>query len=180
MRGKAWIPAAAGAALLAFAGLSVLALAQSAPADQRLLQLSAQGNIAEVELGRLAFTLSANPEVRALGTRLAQDGSKGMASLQTVAAMLHVPLATAPSATQQKQIAQLSRLRGAAFDARFEKVAHEDESKMLHQFRSGVSTARNTAVKYTIKGMIPIVEEHLQIARGIPNREASAATGVMR
>lgn len=180
MRRKAWIPAAAGAALLAFMGLSALALAQSAPADQRLLQLSAQGNLAEVELGRLAITRSGNSEVRDLGTRLAQDGSKGVASLQTVAAMLHVPLPTAPSATQQKQIAQLSRLRGAAFDARFEKVAHEDESKMLHQFQSGVSTARNAAVKYTIENMIPIVQEHLQIAHGIPTREASASTRVMR
>lgn len=180
MRRKAWFPAATGAALLAFTGLSALALAQSAPADQRLLQLSAQGNIAEIELGRLAITRSSNAQVRDLGTRLAQDGSKGVASLQTVAAMLHVQLPTVPSATQKEQIARLSRLRGAAFDGRFEKVAHEDESKMLRQFQSGVSTARSDAVKYTIKNMIPIVKEHLQIAHGIPTREASASAGAMR
>lgn len=180
MRRKAWIPAAAGAALLAFMGLSALALAESAPADQRLLQLCAQGNIAEVALGRLAITRSANPEVRDLGTRLAQDGSKDVASLQTVAAMLHVQLPTAPDATRKEQIAKLSQLHGAAFDERFETVAHEDESRMLHQFQSGVSTARNTAVKYTIKSMIRGVEEHLQIAHGIPTREASASTGVLR
>ncbi|MBW4050780.1 MAG: DUF4142 domain-containing protein [Proteobacteria bacterium] len=180
MRGKAWIPAAAGAALLAFLGLSALAIAKSAPADQRLLRLCAQGSIAEVELGQLATTRSGTPAVLSLGTRLAQDGSTGVASLQTLAAMLHVQLPKAPDATQKQQITKLRRLRGAAFDQRFERIASEEESKMLHQFQSGASTARSAAVRYTIRNMIPAVEEHLQIVKGLPIREATAATGVMR
>lgn len=196
MRRQASIPVAAGAALLLSMSFSGRAAAQTAPraasgsmshpaamsrgADQELLRLSAQGNLAEVELGRLAITRSTNPAVRDLGTRLAQDGSRGMASLQTVAAMLHVRLPAAPGATQEGQIAKLSQLHGAAFDKRFEGVAGADESKMLHQFESGVSMARNGAVKSTLQDMIPVVQEHLDIARGIPTREASASKSAMR
>lgn len=180
MRRKAWIPAAGGAALLAFVGLSALAVALSPPADQRLLQLFVQGNIAEVQLGRLAIARSTDPTILTLGARLAQDGSEGIASLRTVAAMQHVRLPTAPDAAQTHQIAQLSRLRGAAFDKRFERIAHEDESRMLQRFRSATSTARSAAFRYTIRDMIPATEAHLRLANGSPVREATAATGVMR
>lgn len=190
MRRKDWFPVVSGAALLMAFGLSGLATAQSAPPaasassasnnDQELLKLSAQGNLAEVELGRLALTRSTNPAVQNFGTRLAQDGSKGVANLQTVAAMLHVQLPMTPSAAQEGQIAQLRQLQGAAFDQRFEQVAHQDESQMLHQFQSGVTMASNGAVKSTIKNMIPVVQEHLQIAQGMPTREASASRRSMR
>lgn len=190
MRRKDWIPVASGAALLMAISLSGLSIAQSAPPtssvspasnnDQELLKLSAQGNIAEVELGRLAITRSTNAAVQNLGTRLAQDGSKGVANLQTVAAMLHVRLPMTPSAAQEGQIAKLRQLQGAAFDQRFEQVVHKDESQMLHQFQSGVTMASNGAVKSTIKNMIPVVQEHLQIAQGIPTREASASKGSTR
>lgn len=196
MRRKASIPVASGAALLLAVILGGHAIAQPPPTpatantpngaaaagntDQELLSLSAQGNIAEVELGRLAVTRSTSPAVQNLGTRLAQDGSKGVANLQTVAAMLHVELPTTPSAAQEGQIAKLRNLQGAAFDRTFGQIAHQDESRMLHQFQSGVSMARNEAVKSTIKDMIPVVQEHLQIAQGIPTREASASEATAR
>lgn len=197
MNGKTRIPVVAGAALLLALSLSAVVNAQSsappAPAstagspgsarnaDEELLKLSAQGNIAEVELGRLAITNSANPAVENLGTRLAQDGSKGVANLQTVAAMLHAQLPMTPGASEEGQIAKLQQLHGTAFDKRFEQVTNQDESQMLRQFRSGVGMAQNGAVKSTIKDMIPIVQEHLRIAQGIPTREASASSkGAMR
>jgi putative membrane protein len=164
--------------------LSGFPIAQSAPPpsspsnnDQELLKLSAQGNIAEVELGRFAITRSTNPAVLNLGTRLAQDGSEGVANLQTVAAMLHVQLPMTPGPAQEGQIAKLRQLHGAAFDKRFAQIAHKDESQMLHQFQAGLTMAANGAVKSTIENMIPIVKEHLQIAQGIP---ASTSKSAMR
>lgn len=49
---------------------------------------------------------------------------------------------------------------------------------MLRQFQSGVSRTKNGAVKSTIKDMIPVVKEHLAIARAIS--EASASKAAMR
>jgi putative membrane protein len=186
---------ASTAALLAAMALGV-AVARSSPppaagsmigrgtaasrADEELLKLSAQGNITEIELGRLAITRSSNATVRSLGTRLAQDGSKGVANLQTVAAMLRTQLPVTPGATQEGQIAKLRKLHGAAFDKRFERVAYKDESSMLQQFRSGVAMARNGAVRSTVKNMIPVVEEHLAIARGMATRQASASKTAMK
>jgi putative membrane protein len=135
--------------------------------DQALLKLSAQGNLAEVELGRLAITHSANPAVQSLGTRLAQDGARGVGNLQAVAAMLHMRLPATPSTAQQGQLAQLSQLQGAAFDRQYQRIAREDESKLLNQYQSGVAMASNGAVKAIIEGMIPAVHEHLRIADGM-------------
>lgn len=181
MRRKAWIPTAAGAALLAFMGLGALAIVQSPAAGERLLKLCAQGNIAEVQLGRLAIARSSNPAVLTLGSRLVQDGAAGAASLRTLAAMLHVRLPTAPDGLQKQRITQLSRLRGAAFDRGFERIARAQERRMLRRLHSGASTARNAAVRYTIRNMIPAIEEHLRIATPLPIREASTTTaGAMR
>lgn len=181
MRRKAWIPATAGAALLAFVGLGALAIAHSPAAGQKLLKLCAQANLSEVQLGRLALTRSSDPAVLALGARLVQDGAHQAASLRTVAAMLHVQLPAAPDGSQKQQLTQLRRLHGVEFDQRFERIALAQESMLLRQLRSGASTARNAAVRYTIRTMIPAVEERLRIGTPLTLREATATTtGVMR
>lgn len=145
-------------------------LAQSDRTDRNLLAKSMQGNLAEIALGRMAVTHSSNPVIQGLGTRIAQDGSKGVANLQAVAGMLHVMLPSKPSAAQEKQISALSKLHGNEFDARFQKIALTDERNFLGAFQSGVSEARNAAVKATVKNMIPVVEEHIQIAQAIPGQ----------
>jgi putative membrane protein len=186
MRHQARIAVNSGAVLLAVMSVAATALARAPAApvavgrspDQELMRLSTQGNLAEVELGRLAITHSTNPAIENLGTRLAQDGSKGVANLQAVAGMLHVQLPVAPNPAQEGQIAKLSKLHGASFDRQFEQIAREDEGRMLHQFQSGIATASNAAVKSTVKNMIPVVQEHLQIAHGLTTQQASAARAV--
>jgi len=138
--------------------------------DRTLLNKSMQGNLAEIELGRLAITHSSNPVIEGFGTRIAQDGSKGVANLQALAGMLHVSLPSEPSAAQEHQISELSKLHGAQFDARFQKIALTDETQFLKSFQSGVSAAQNGAVEATIKNMVPVVQEHIQIAQAIPSQ----------
>lgn len=139
-------------------------------ADGELLTKSMQGNLAEIELGRIAVTHSTSPVVQGLGTRIAQDGSKGVANLQALSGMLHVALTSKPSAAQERQVAELTKLHGPQFDARFQKIALEDEQQFLKAFQSGVSASQNKAVKSTIKNMIPVVQEHIQIAQAIPGQ----------
>lgn len=121
---KGWMSLASEAALLVTLSLGGVALAQVSPpaharsasaapvprSDEELMKLSAQGNIAEVELGRLAITHSTDPAIQDLGTRLAQDGSKGVVNLQAVAAMVHVQLPQTPAGAEEGQIAQLRQL----------------------------------------------------------------------
>jgi putative membrane protein len=194
---NAGIFAVSGAVALMSLGLSGLALGQAPPppstgaasgaaakpdrTDHELLTKSMQGNLAEIELGRLAVTHSTSPVIQGLGTRLAQDGSRGVANLQAIAGMLHVELPSKPSAAQERQVAELSKLSGPKFDAPFQRIALEDERKFLQAFQSGVSAAQNPAVKSTIKNMVPVVQEHIQIAQAIPNqypqRTAAAPRG---
>jgi putative membrane protein len=143
-----------------------------------------QGNLAEIELGRLAITHSTSPVTQGLGTRVAQDGSRGVANLQAVAGLLHVELPARPSADQERQLSELAKLEGARFDARFQQIALTDEQQFLRSFQSGVSRVENQAVKSTVKDMIPVVQEHIQIAQAIPNqypqRSAEATQGAPR
>jgi putative membrane protein len=180
MRRTTWIPAAGGAALLAFVGLAALAIACSAPPDQRLLRLFTRGSIAEAQLGRLAISRSADPTILDLGARLDREGSQGVASLRTLAAVLHVRLPAAPGAAQLRQIARLSRLRGAAFDERFERIAHADERRMVRRLRSAASTARSAAVRDTVRDMIPAIEIPLRLADGSPSRARKASPASLR
>lgn len=152
--------------------------------DHQLLVQAMQGNIAEIELGRLGVTHSMSPVIQALGTRLAQDGSKGVANLEAIAGMLHVALLSTASPMQEQQIAALRKLQGPRFDHRFETIALQDEQQMLRRFQSGADQARNVAVKSAVEDMVPVVEEHIAAAQAIPgqlpNREAELSRGTPR
>ena len=153
-------------------------------ADHLLLVRAMQGNLAEIELGRMAITHSSNPVVLALGTRIAQDGSKGVANVQAIAGMLHVELPSTPSSAEEHQVSELRALKGPEFDHRFEAIALHDEQEMLRQFQSGASKAQNLAVKSAVEDMVPVVEEHIQVAQAIPGqyptREARLSEGTRR
>jgi putative membrane protein len=133
---------------------------------------ASQSDIAEIEEGRLALTHSRNPQVQALGNRLVQDHSQAQNTLEALARTMRVRLPVRPSAKQQQQIAELGGLEGAAFDKLFAASEVGAHRKAIMEMDRAAARVKNPALEAWIKESIPVLQEHLQLARGLPSQVA--------
>lgn len=156
--------------------IALVSLAMASPAitsaGRNVMDKASQSNIAEIEEGRLALTHSKNPLVKALGNRLVQDHSKAQDTLEALAAANGVKLPTKPNAKQQQEIAQLGSLEGAAFDKLFAASEVGAHRKSITEMSRATSTVKNPALEAWVKDSIPVLQEHLQLAQGLPSQVA--------
>ena len=163
-------------AISAFVSLTLcgVAAAQSnaarAPSDaaRNLMMKASQSNLAEIEEGRLAMTNSEDPQVQALGNRLVQDHSKAEDTLEALAATMNVKLPSKPDSLQQQEIGKLSSLKGAAFDDVFDKGEVSSHEKTIAELQQSAANVHNAALKAWIEQNVPVLEQHLQLARSLP------------
>lgn len=164
--------AAAFIVLVGFAMARAAAAGALTSAGRQLMDQASQANIAEMEEGRLALTHSGNPQVQALGNRLVQDHSRAEQALEALAGKMGVKLPTRPSAKQQLEIARLGGLEGAAFDRSFAASEVAGHRKTITEMDHAAATVRSPALEAWVKESIPVLQEHLQLARGLPSQVA--------
>ena len=172
--------------------MTCIALAAIAPADialaqhrstetlstieQKLMTRAAQSNIAEIEEGRLAMTQSTNPLVQALGNRLVQDHSQAQATLEAFAATMGAKLPANPDESEEQEIGKLTGLKGTAFDKVFAPAEITLLEKLTAQAQRAMQHIHNAALKAWLESNLPVLQEHLELARHLSDSSASPAT----
>jgi putative membrane protein len=148
--------------------------------DRRFIRKAAEGNLAEVALGRLAEQNSQDSSVKAFGERMVQDHSQANQQLTTVAQNLNVTLPTSPSSSDQKVMDKLSGLSGPAFDKAFARDMVRGHRMDVRAFEHEAKHGRDPDVKQFAESTLPTIREHLAMAEKLPgapsHRTASAAT----
>jgi putative membrane protein len=147
--------------------------------DRRFMREAAEGNMAEVQLGRLAEQNSQDPSVKAFGERMVKDHSQANDQLTTVAQNLNVTLPASPSKSDQKAMDKLSGLSGAAFDKAFARDMVKAHRMDIRAFEHEAKDGRDSQVKQFAESTLPTLREHLALAEKLPgapeHRTASAA-----
>lgn len=159
--------------------LSVGVLAQNpaeAPAtalttlDQKFVRSAAADGLLEVELGRLAQERASGGEIKRFAERVVQDHGQLNAELQRLAAARSVSLPGNLSRDRQALLAQMGRLTGADFDQAYGKQAVADQQRVVASFDQQALTGRDPELKALAAKALPMLREHLQIARALtPN-----------
>ena len=146
-----------------FVALTGTAVAQS-HSDKSFMEKVSQGNVAEVELGKLALKKSTNPGVRAYAQRMIKDHTalgKKIAPLLTQAGLKpSVSLNT----EHQHLFNKLNGLSGAEFDKEYVKAMDEDHHEDLKDFQDEVSSTQVAAIKTTVTAGEKVIAEHTQMA----------------
>jgi putative membrane protein len=162
--------------LVVLALLSIPAIAQSAGqgsanrltgADQNFLSKAAQGNMAEVELGRLAEQRASNPAVKQFGQRMVTDHTRLQEQLKSVAAQEGVTLPTSVNAKQQATKDKLSNMSGAAFDRYYINDMVADHRGDISEFQRQADHGTDPAVKQLAQQALPTLHEHLTMAEDV-------------
>jgi putative membrane protein len=129
------------------------------------------GGMAEVEMARLALTKASSDAVKQYAQKMLDDHTAANAELMQIAATKNLTLPTAPDAKHRAMMARMGKLSGEAFDREYVMMAgHKDHQKMEKLFRDESTRGRDADLKAFATKTLPVVQQHLQMARDLHNQ----------
>ncbi len=142
-------------------------------ADQQAIIDMAMSNMAEVATGKMALAKTQNPQVKAFAQKMIDDHTTAQGDVTTLAQAKGVTLPTDLDKKHKAMAAMLDKLSGDAFDKAYMKNAGITDHNQTHsKLTKAASKAKDPDVKAAATKMMPVVEQHLQLAK-----EQPAATG---
>jgi putative membrane protein len=144
--------------------------------DQQFVMDAARGNMAEVELGKLAETRAMSDEVKTFAKRMVDDHQKALDSLKTVATNEKITLPTALDSKDQALKDRLEKLSGHAFDRAYMRAMIRDHRQDVAEFRAESNSAKAADVKQYASSTLPTLEDHLKLAQST-DRSVLASSG---
>ena len=175
---------------IVFLSLSMCCLAQNADqssastkgkkaggsSDAQFAMKAAQGNMAEVALGKLATQNGQSDDVKKFGQRMIDDHGKAEQDLEGIASKDNLTLPKKVNAQQKAEEQRLSKLNGAAFDRAYMRLMVQDHTKDVAEFRKeSNSSAANSDLRDFAKRTYPTLQDHLTMAKSIKNAMGSNA-----
>ena len=138
----------------------VAAQGQLNDADREFVNKAAIGNVAEIELGRVATQRAARPSVRSFAERMVTE-------LTTLARSKGIDVSSTLDTTHQAMRDRLSGLSGADFDRAYMSEMVRDHTEDVALFEREAQSASDADVKAYAARSLPTLREHLALARQV-------------
>jgi putative membrane protein len=155
------------ATFLAGALPSALAQDKMGKRDLRTLQKLAQGDIAEVQAGKLAQDKAASAEVKKFGARMIEDHGRMLDEKKQMAQAKGVKLPDGPGKKHAAEMKKLQGLSGAAFDREYMGDMVKDHEEDLKAVQKTAKDAKDPELRAGAQKAEPIIKEHLEMAKQI-------------
>ncbi|TMR23845.1 DUF4142 domain-containing protein [Nonomuraea turkmeniaca] len=134
--------------------------------DVAWLRTIHQGDIAEIQAGRLAQGKGSTKRIKAIGRMLVQDHTKFDVKVSQVATQLGVQLPRSISAHQREEILQLRDAVGRDFDQEFIATMTNEHLAAIAATKKEISGGSSQPVVALAKAAAPTLEQHLAELRG--------------
>lgn len=155
--------------------------ASASQADQTFVKKAASGNMAEVQMGKLAEQKSHNPAVQEFGRWMQTDHTMAEGLLKQSVQSLNIQLPTKPNAADMKAMKKLQTVSGTKFDHQYIDGAVTDHQQDIKLFQNEAQNGQDAKLKSYAKAMLPALKAHLQEAQALQSnmssRTASGASG---
>jgi putative membrane protein len=138
---------------------------KTSSADMKFAKDAAIGGLEEVELGKLAVQKASNEKVKQFGQRMVDDHSKASDELKSVAAKDNITIPSDLDAKHKAMVDKYSNLSGTAFDRAYMKDMVKDHQMDVAEFQKEASNGSNYDLKSWAGTTLPILQEHLRMAR---------------
>jgi putative membrane protein len=135
--------------------------------DLQTLQTLAQGDMAEVETGKLAQDKAASAEVKKFGARMSEDHGKMLEEKKQLAQAKGVKLPGSPDKKNQAEAKKLQALSGAAFDREYMSHMVKDHEQDLKLVQKTAQGAKDPDLKAAAQKAEPIIKDHLDMAKRV-------------
>jgi len=133
--------------------------------DQEFMKKVAHGNLAEIELGKLAVQKGTVPYVRNFGQRMIDDHGKLNNELSALAAQKGVKLPNEVTDKDKKLRERLEKLSGNAFDRQYASTMVDEHKKDIAAFEEALKKAKDPDLKRWAANSVGTLQEHLRLAQ---------------
>ena len=144
--------------------------------DRDFMMDAAIGGLEEVELGRVAAQKGMSDAVKQFGQRMVDDHSKANSELMSLASSKGITLPTTLDEKHQKDVTKLSAMSGAEFDRAYSKMMLSDHTKDVAEFEKQSTKGTDPDLKAFAGKTLPTLQEHLQMAKALPDNQRSSNT----
>ncbi len=143
--------------------------ASAAPSDQDVtwMQAAHQSNLTEIAAGQAAQQMATDERVRQLGQMFIQMHTELDGQLTAAAQQLGVELPAEPSATQQQQLAAVSRNSGPAFDRAWISQQLGSHQSTLAAGQRQLQNGSDPTALQLAQASAPVVQQHLDELRAL-------------
>jgi putative membrane protein len=133
--------------------------------DEEWLKMSIEGDLFEIQGGKIAQEKGTTQKVRDLGATLVKDHSESLKEATDLAEELGIEVPTEPSPTQQWQLRVVQQFQGAQFDKWYSDLEVADHEQDIQEAQDEVEKGRNKDVRENAKQEIPVLQGHLKLAQ---------------
>jgi len=141
--------------------------------DKQFVQKAARDGLAEVQLGQMAAERASNPEVQRFGQRMVTDHTKANQELMALAQSKNISLPKESDKQHQKTAQALAKKQGRDFDQAYMRDMVTDHEKAVQLFTTAANNAQDADIKVFANKTLPILQEHLQMARQLAQQQGS-------
>ena len=145
--------------------------------DKMFLRHSAEGGIAEVQLGQLASQKASSEDVKAFGQKMVTDHTTLNNQMQSVADAMGVRLPKKMAKSDQAEYDKLSALSGSEFDTEYLTFMVRDHHKDLRAFREEAQSASDPALKDAVTKGEKVIEEHTMMVEKLATQKGVQLPG---
>ena len=138
------------------------------------MKKAAQANVFEVKAGEVAAKRASDPQVKEFATRMVNDHTKVNDELRSIAEKENVQLPTEMNKKHKKHLEALEKAKENNFDLEYMNMMVKDHEKDVEEFRNVKKAGGDPEVTAWVEKTLPVLEEHLQMAKDIDKRLKSA------
>jgi putative membrane protein len=167
-----------GIAVLAF--MSVLALSgvqaqesKQSKASDMFMKQAMQGDMAEIQVGKLAQEKGEDQQVKDFGQTLVSDHQQNLDKARSLAQTIGMTPPDSVSAEQKATYDKLSRLSGRQFDREFAQHMVQDHKDITEFERE---SKKSGDVASFAQDTLPVLRKHLQIAEQINGHQTTGSS----
>jgi putative membrane protein len=140
-------------------------------ANQHFLIEAMNGDIAEISMAKLAQENGSSDGVRQFGNMLERDHGRHLSQIQEMARQIGIAPPSEPPAKVRIMHDRLAAMSGAKFDKKFALVMVKEHKKAIAKYNN--LAMKNGPLADFARQTLPMLEEHLQMARSLAATEHS-------
>ena len=138
---------------------------KASKADQAFLTGAMEGDMAEVNVGKLAQQKGQTDDVKKFGETLEQDHGQHLQKAEAMAKQMGVTPPTAPSAKQKAAYDTLDKASGARFDREFKQAMIRDHKEDIAKYEREAKS-KGPLAEFA-QQTIPTLRKHLRMAEAL-------------
>ena len=164
---RLWTVVAGSCCFAVVAASLVAQTANLSPADKQFLDLAAQTDMTEANLGKVAQDKSDRQDVKDYGKMLTDDHTANYNQLAQLATKVGATIPKGIDKPHDAKIAGLSKLKGPAFDRQFAAAMAAGHRQVIAAFTRQAQHGDNPDIKAYANDTLPHLQKHLEGAEAL-------------